>query len=76
VFEDRVVRRIFGTKEEKQKGNVIWRCRKLHTEELNSLYLSPNIRPTNDKTEHVARMRKKMNKCKNFVWRIWWYGNS
>jgi len=39
VFENRVLRRIFGSKRDKVTGE--WR--KLHNEELNDLYSSPNI---------------------------------
>jgi hypothetical protein len=39
VFENRVWRRIFGPKRDKVTGE--WR--KLHNEELNDLYFSPNI---------------------------------
>ena len=39
VFENRVLRRIFGTKRDEVTG--VWR--KLHNEELNDLYCSPNI---------------------------------
>ena len=39
VFENRVLRRIFGTKRDEVTGE--WR--KLHNEELNNLYSSPNI---------------------------------
>jgi hypothetical protein len=39
VFEDRVLRRIFGRKRDEMIGG--WR--KLHSEELHNLYLSPNI---------------------------------
>jgi len=39
VLENRVLRRIFGPKRDKVKGE--WR--KLHNEELNDLYCSHNI---------------------------------
>ena len=39
VFEHRAVRRIFGPKRDEVTGE--WR--KLHNEELNDLYCSPNI---------------------------------
>jgi hypothetical protein len=39
VFENRVLRRIFGPKRDKVTGS--WR--KLHNEELNGLYSSPSI---------------------------------
>jgi len=39
VFENRVLRRIFGPKRDKVTGG--WR--KLHNEELNDLYSTPNI---------------------------------
>jgi len=39
VFENRVLRRIFGVKRDEVTGE--WR--KLHNEELNGLYSSPNI---------------------------------
>jgi len=39
VFENRVLRRIFGHKRDEVTGE--WR--KLHYEELNDLYCSPNI---------------------------------
>ena len=39
VFENRVLRRIFGSKRDEVTGEWI----KLHNEELNDLYSSPNI---------------------------------
>jgi hypothetical protein len=39
VFENRVLRKIFGTKRDEVTGE--WR--KLHNEGLNDLYCSPNI---------------------------------
>jgi hypothetical protein len=39
VSENRVLRRIFGTKAEEEAGD--WR--KLHNEKLHNLYSSPNI---------------------------------
>jgi len=39
VFENRVLRRIFGRKRDEVTG--VWR--RLHNEELNDLYSSPNI---------------------------------
>jgi hypothetical protein len=39
VFENRVLRRIFGPK----RGEVTGEWRKIHSEELNDLYSSPNF---------------------------------
>jgi hypothetical protein len=39
VFENRVLRRIFGSKKDEVKGD--WR--KVHYEEIQNLYFSPNI---------------------------------
>jgi hypothetical protein len=57
VFENRVLRRTYGSKRDEVTGE--WR--KLHSEELHNLYLSPNIiRRIKSRRirwpEHVARM--------------------
>jgi hypothetical protein len=62
VFENRVLRRIFGPKKDKATGD--WR--KLHNEDLHNLYSLPNIiRMTKSRrmswTGHVARMGKNRN---------------
>ena len=59
VFENRVLRRIFGPK----RDGVTGEWRKLHNEELNDLYSSPNIvRVIKSRrlrwAEHVARMEE------------------
>jgi hypothetical protein len=60
MFENRVLRRIFGPKRDEVTGE--WR--KLHNEELRDLYSSPNImRIIKSRrmrwAEHVARMGEK-----------------
>ena len=60
VFEKRVLRRIFGPKRDEVTGE--WR--KLHNEELNNLYSSPNIvrvikSRRMRRAGHVARMGKR-----------------
>jgi hypothetical protein len=62
VFENRVLRRIFGPKRDRVTGG--WR--KLHNEELHNLYSSPSIiriimSRTMRWTGHVARMGEKRN---------------
>jgi hypothetical protein len=68
VFENRVLRRIFGPKRDEVTGS--WR--KLHNEELHDLYSSPSIsRMIKSRrmrwTGHVTRMRVKRN-----AYRYWW----
>jgi PAS domain-containing protein len=60
VFENRVLRRIFGPRRDEVTGE--WR--KLHNEELNDLYCSPNIvRVIKSRrmrwAGHVARMEER-----------------
>jgi hypothetical protein len=62
VFENRVLRRIFGPKRDEVTGDR----RKLHNEELHNLYSSPNIidmiKPRRMRwSGHVARMGEKRN---------------
>jgi hypothetical protein len=62
VFENRVLRRIFGQKRDEVKGE--WR--QLHNEELRDLYSSPSIiRIIKSRrmrwAGHVARMGEKRN---------------
>jgi hypothetical protein len=62
VFENRVLRRIFGPKRDRVMGG----CRKLRNEELHNLYSSPSIIRTIKSRRmrwagHVARMGEKRN---------------
>jgi hypothetical protein len=70
VFENRVLRRIFGRKREEVTGE--WR--KLHNEELHNLYSSPNIVRVMKSRRmswagHVARMGRAE------VYTGFWWGN-
>jgi hypothetical protein len=69
VFENRVLRRIFGPKRDEATGE--WRT--LHNEELNDLYSSPNIiRVIKSRMRwagHVAHMGKRE------VHRGFWWGD-
>jgi hypothetical protein len=68
VFENRVLRRIFGPKRDEVTGE--WR--KMHNEELHDLYSSPStIRMLRSRTMrwagHVARMGEKRNRYRILV---------
>jgi hypothetical protein len=68
VFENRVLRRIFGPKRDEVTGE--WR--KLHNEELHNVYSSPNIIRTIKSRRmrwagHVARMGEERNAFRIFV---------
>jgi hypothetical protein len=68
VFQNRVLRRVFGPKRDEVTGE--WR--KLHNEELNDLYCSPNIARVVKSRRmrwegHVARMGKKRDVYRVFV---------
>jgi hypothetical protein len=55
VFENRVLRRIFGPKRDEVTGG--WR--KLHNEELHNLYSSPSI----IRMDRVSRMNRRDKEC-------------
>jgi hypothetical protein len=62
VFENRVLRRIFGPKRDEVRGD--WR--KIHNEELHNMYSSPSIiRKIKSRSMrwsgHLARMGEKRN---------------
>jgi hypothetical protein len=62
VFENKVLRRIFGPKRDEVTGG----CSKLHNEELRDLYSSPSIITITKSSRmrwagHVARMGEKRN---------------
>jgi hypothetical protein len=68
VFENRVLRRIFGPKRDEVRG--VWR--KLHNEELHNFYISPSIiRMIKSRGKrcagHVARMEDKRIACRILV---------
>jgi len=70
MFENRVLRRIFGPKRDEVRGE--WR--KLHNEELNDLYCSPNIvRVIKSRrirwAGHVARMGEGRGVYRVLVWK-------
>jgi hypothetical protein len=67
VFENKVLRRIFGPKRDEVTGE----CRRLHNKELHALYSSPNITRVikSRGPGHVARMGR------GEVHARFWWGN-
>jgi hypothetical protein len=68
VFENRVLRRIFGPK----RNEVTGEWRKLHNEELHDLHSSPSIIRIMKSRRmrwagHVARMGERRNACRLLV---------
>ena len=71
MFGNRVLRGVFGPKRDEVTGE--WR--KLHNEELNDLYCSPNIlRVIKSRgmklVGHVARMGERRGAYKGLMWRL------
>jgi len=71
VFENRVLRRIFGPKRDEVTGE--WR--RLYNDELNGLYCSPNIVQMIESrrkrwTGHVARVGKRRKRWTGHVARV------
>jgi hypothetical protein len=62
VFENRVLRRMFGTK----RGEVIGEWRKLHSGELYNLYSSPNI---------IRQIKSRRMKW-TIIWHAWKRGET
>jgi hypothetical protein len=68
VFENKVLRRMFGPKTDEVTG----KCRRLHSEELHNLYSCPNIISQIKSrgmrwAEHVARMGEERQMYKVLV---------
>ena len=68
MFENRVLRRIFGPTRDKERGE--WR--RLRNEELSDLYIAPNIILVIKSrrmrwAEHVARIGERIDACRVLV---------
>ena len=72
MFENRVLRKIFGPK----RDEVIGEWRKLHNEELRDLYSLPNIvRVVKSRIMRLAgvwRVWGRGGLCTGFQWGNWW----
>ena len=69
VFENRVLRRIFGPK----RDEVIWEWRKPRNEELNDLYSSNIVRVIKSRRMRWARHVARMGRVKMYTGH--WWGN-
>ena len=63
VFESRVLRRVFGSK----RDDITGEWRKLHNEELNDLFCSPNTLRVMRWAGHVARMGERRGVYRDLV---------
>jgi hypothetical protein len=69
VFENRVLRRIFGPKRENGVGD--WR--RLHNEDLHNLYTSPNIiRVIKMKEDEMSRACSMDGRDEKYIQQICW----
>jgi hypothetical protein len=68
VFENKVLRRIFGPRSDEVTG----KCRRLHNEELNDLYSSPNtVRVIKSRRMRWARHVARMGGERGFIGSSW-----
>ena len=68
MFENRVLRRIFGPK--RDEGTV--ECRELHNEKLNDLYLSPRIVWMNKSRRMIQAWHVALMVERRGAYRFWW----
>ena len=72
MFENMVLRRIFGTR----RDEITWECRRLRNEKLNDLYSSPDsVRVIKSRrmrwAGHVARVGEERG-CRGSCWETGW----
>jgi hypothetical protein len=68
VFENRVLRRIFGPKRDEVTGKY----RRLHNEDLNDLYSSPNIYVTKSRSMRWVRNVVRVGGRGEVYTGFWW----
>jgi hypothetical protein len=74
MFENRVLRKIFGTKEEEVAGG--WRI--LHNEELHNVYVSPKIKKdgvdgscsTHGRNENCGQNCGRESRTEDATWKV------